>query len=282
MCHQKRKSPLNRRWPQLPQPDQPTAPLDLEPGGCSPLVQKPRSWLLPRVPGGWVGGPAARPLEQIVGECSRPCAVPRFCSYFIIACCSEPPNALRRPENNVGRQASPVCDRTLHRIPDTIGRHHLLETDTRTAEKHTNHTKHTILSVRTRRSVSSPLAQLGGGITTEIRLLAPIGVAHLPSGTAYIYPDRPYWTTHYHSPSPSCLLGFPVSCYSKPVGRVFRPPYTRPRVWTVRYNTDDCCVRWRGLGCNSRQRYLNGLELSVAVLHPPDADLPVGPGQLDT
>jgi hypothetical protein len=246
VCRQKRKSPLNRRGPQLPQPAQPTAPLNLEAGSCSPLVQKPRSWLLPRVPGGWVGGPAARPLEQIVGKCSRPCAVPRFCSYFIIACCSEPPNALRRPENNVGRQASPVRERTPHRTSDTIGNPHLLETDNRSAEKHTNHTKHTTLPPCTRRPVSSPLAQLGGGIITEIRLPAPLVSPTSHPALRIFTRIAPYWDNPLSLTSAESSLRFPVSCYSKPVSRVFRPPYPRPRVWTIPYNTDDCCVRWRG------------------------------------
>lgn len=112
--------------------------------------------------------------------------------------------------------------------PDTIGHHHLLETDTRTAEKHTRHTKHTTLSPPcTRRSVSSsPLAQLGGGITTEIRLPAPL-VSPTSHPALRIFTRIAHiGQTHYHSPSPSCFFRVPSfllleTCWSG------RPPALR-------------------------------------------------------
>lgn len=77
------------------------------------------------------------------------------------------------------------------------------QTINRPAEKHTKdtkHTKHTFLS-----ALHASVGQQQPACPTWRRhyhpnsIARPIGVAHLPSGTAYIYPDRPYWTTHYHS-----------------------------------------------------------------------------------
>jgi hypothetical protein len=98
----------------------------------------------------------------------------------------------------------------------------------------------------TRRSVSSPLAQLGGGIITEIRLPAPLVSPTSHPALRIFTRIAPYWDNPLSLTSAESSLRFPVSCYSKPVGRIFRPPYPRPRVWTIPYNTDDCCVRWRG------------------------------------
>lgn len=152
VCHQKRKSysidsspncpnqpsPCCRR----PHPTAPPVPGALPP---SPLAQAPRSWLLPRHPGGPVGGPAAGPLEEIVLWERRLLSCAALCFYFIVAAApgSRRPRPLSKPPVKSLRVAGHLSRQTPSRRP------------TRTRSR--RGTGQLVLSHRTRRSPSGLL-----------------------------------------------------------------------------------------------------------------------------